>query len=101
MTLAGLGIREVLSKESHCWWRLLLARICHAVVPEHRILSILRIVRIHRVDDLCEIVFRLRLSGLVLNCFESGEEQADQNRDDRDDDEQLDESEGVCVMWSL
>ena len=45
-----------------------------------------------------EIVFRLRLSGLVLNCFESGEEQADQDRDDRDDDQQLDESEGAGVM---
>jgi hypothetical protein len=48
-----------------------------------------------------EIVFRLRLSGLVLNCFESGEEQTHQNRDDADYDEQLDESECVCVMWSL
>jgi hypothetical protein len=33
-----------------------------------------------------EIILRLRLPGLVLNCFESGEEQADQDRDDRDDD---------------
>ena len=51
-----------------------------------RILSIFRIERVHRVHDLGEIVFRLRLSGLVLNCFESGEEQTDQDRDDRDDD---------------
>jgi hypothetical protein len=42
-----------------------------------------------------EIVFRLYLSGLVLNCFESGEEQANQNCDDCDNDQQLDESEGA------
>ena len=63
------------------------------VVGRHRILSIIRIERVHRVDDLGEIVFRLRLSGLVLNCFESGKEQADQNRNDSDDNEQLDQSE--------
>ena len=60
---------------------------------ENRILSVIRIKRIHRVDDLGEIVFCLRLSGLVLNCFESGEEQANQNRNDRDHDQQLDERE--------
>jgi hypothetical protein len=40
-----------------------------------------------------EIVFCLRLSGLVLNSLESGKEQANQNPNDRDDDQQLDESE--------
>jgi hypothetical protein len=34
-----------------------------------------------------KIVFRLRLSGLVLDCFERGKKQADQNRNDRDDDQ--------------
>ena len=63
------------------------ARTCDdRVRGDARVLSVLRIKRIHRVDDLGEIVFRLRLSGLVLNCFESGEEQTDQDRDDRDDD---------------
>jgi hypothetical protein len=38
---------------------------------------------------------------LVLHCAESGEEQADQNRDDCDNDEQLNEGEGVGVMRSL
>jgi len=42
-----------------------------------------------------EIVFRLCLSGLVLNCFESRKEQADQNRYDCDHDQQLDESEAA------
>ena len=51
-----------------------------------RILSVFRVERVHGVHDLGEIVFRLRFSGLVLNCFESGEEQTDQDRDDRDDD---------------
>ena len=60
-----------------------------------RILSVIRIERVHCVDDLGEIVFCLCLSGLVLDGFESGEEQADQNRDDRDDNQQLDESEGA------
>ena len=64
-------------------------------VSLNRILAVFRIERVHRVDDLGEIVFRLRLSGLVLNCFESGEEQTDQDRDDRDDDQQLNESEGA------
>ena len=64
-----------------------------------RILSVIRIKRVHRVDDLGEIIFRLCLSGLVLNCFESGEEQADQNRNDRDDDQQLDESKRAGGIW--
>jgi hypothetical protein len=38
-----------------------------------------------------DIVFRLCLSGLVLNCFESRKEPADQNRYDCDHDQQLDE----------
>jgi hypothetical protein len=33
-----------------------------------------------------EIVFCLRLSGLVLNGFERGEEEANQDRNDGDDD---------------
>jgi hypothetical protein len=34
---------------------------------------------------------------LVLNCFEGGEEQTDQNRNDRDDDQQFNEGKGaVC-----
>ena len=45
-----------------------------------------------------EIIFGLRLSGLVLNCFESGKEEADQDRNDRDDDQQLDESEGTLGL---
>ena len=50
------------------------------------------IVRVYRIHDLSEVVFCLRLSGLVLNCFESGKEQADQNRHDTDDNKQFDES---------
>ena len=64
-----------------------------SLAPEIGLLSIIRIERVHRVYDLREIVFCLRLSGLVLNCSESGKQQADQNRNDRDDDQQLDESE--------
>jgi hypothetical protein len=48
-----------------------------------------------------EIVFCLRLSGLVLNGFESREEQANQNSDDCDNDQQLDESEAGRVKRSL
>jgi len=62
------------------------------------VLSVFRVKRVHGVDDLGEIVFCLRLPGLVLNCAESGEEQTDQNRNDRDDDQQLDESKGVGVF---
>jgi hypothetical protein len=49
-----------------------------------------------------EIVFRLRPFRLILHGFESGKEQTDQDRDDRDYDQQLDESEGVFVFlgWS-
>ena len=64
-----------------------------------RILSIIRIERVHRIHDLGEIVFGLRLSGLVLNCLESGKEQADQNRNDCDNDQQLDESEGAMIVF--
>jgi hypothetical protein len=42
-----------------------------------------------------EIIFRLCFSGLPLNCFECGEKQADQDRNDCDNDQQLNESEGV------
>jgi len=38
------------------------------------------------------------LSGLVLNCFESREEQTDQNRNDCDNNQQLDESERVLIF---
>ena len=62
-----------------------------------RILSVFGVERVHGVHDLSEIVFRLRLSGLVLNCFESGKEQTDQNRNDCDNNQQLDESEGTFV----
>src|SRR5262249_45263390 len=64
-----------------------------SISSDERILSVIRIKRVHRVDDLGEVVFCLRLSGLILDGFESGKEQADQNRNDRDDGEQLDESE--------
>jgi hypothetical protein len=40
-----------------------------------------------------EIIFRLCFSRLSLNCFERGEEEADQNRDDRDDNQELNERE--------
>ena len=61
------------------------------------ILSVICIKRVHRVHDLGEIVFCLCVPGLVLDCFEGGEEQADQDRNDCDDDEQLDESERAGV----
>jgi hypothetical protein len=48
-----------------------------------------------------EIIFRLRLFGLVLNCLESGEEQTDQDRNDRNDNQQLDESEGFVALLSV
>ena len=89
-------IREV-RKKRYCVGFLLVRKSCRRSAK--RILSVIRIERVHRVDDLGEIVFCLCLSGLVLNCFESGEEQADQNRDDRDDDQQLDESERAGVFW--
>jgi len=37
-----------------------------------------------RVNDLGKVVFRVCLSRLVLDGFESGKKQADQNRNDRD-----------------
>ena len=63
-----------------------------------RILAVLSVERVHSGDDLGEIVFCLRLSGLVLNSFESGKEKTDQNDNDCDDDEQLDESERAFVF---
>ena|SRR6266496_4256261 len=63
----------------------------------YRILTVFGVVRVHRGDDLGEIVFRLGSSRLVLDGLKRGEKKADQNRDDRDDDEQLDQSEGVSV----
>jgi hypothetical protein len=42
-----------------------------------------------------EIVFGLRPFRLILHGFESGKEQTDQNRNDCDNDQQLDESEGA------
>src|SRR4029453_8669677 len=57
------------------------------------ILSVVCIKRVHRVYDLGEIVFCLCFSGLPLNCFESGEKQADQDRNDCDDNEEFNERE--------
>ena len=51
------------------------------------ILSVIRIKRVHCVYDLGEIVFCLCAPGLVLDCFERREKQADQNRNDCDDDQ--------------
>jgi hypothetical protein len=48
---------------------------------------------------LSEIVLCLSAPGLVLNCFESGEKQANQNRDDRDDNQKLNERESL--PWRL
>src|SRR5207249_3046326 len=79
------------------WPVRIVIRRCSTRKPREWILSILRVKRIHCVDDLGEIVFGLRLSGLVLNCFESGKEKTDQNDNDCDDDEQLDEGESACV----
>ena len=53
---------------------------------------------VHRIHNLGQIVLRLRLSGLSLNCLERREEQADQDRDNGDDDEQLDEREGAACV---
>ena len=61
----------------------------------NRILSVIRVVRVHRVDDLSEIIFGLRSLGLILHGAKSGEEQTDQDRNDRNDDEQLDERKGA------
>ena len=63
------------------------------VRSDERVLPILRVKRVHRVYDLGEIVLCLRALGLILNGFESGKQQANQNRNDRDDHQQLDESE--------
>ena len=64
-----------------------------SVVPA-RIFSIIGVIRVHRVDDLGEIVFRLGSVCLVLHGTKSGEEQTDQDRNDCNDDQQLDECEG-------
>ena len=60
-----------------------------------RILSVIRIKRVHSVHDLGEIIFCLCAPGLILDGFERWEKQADQDHDDPDDEEQLDESKGV------
>jgi hypothetical protein len=44
-----------------------------------------------------EIVFCLCAPGLVLDCFERGEEQANQNRNDCDDNEEFNEGEGAWM----
>ena len=74
--------------------------ICRYTASQ-RILPVIRVKRVHGIYDLGEIVFCLRLSRLVLDCFESRKEQANQNRNDRDDDEQLDESERATSFGEL
>src|SRR5262249_21518982 len=75
-----------------------------SIAPSQRngIHSIVGIKRVHRVDDLGEIVLCLRAPGLVLDCFERGKEQANQNRDDSDDDQELNESksERLPLGWT-
>jgi hypothetical protein len=69
-----------------------------SLVPEIGYLPYSVLVRVHRVHDLGEIVFRLRLFGLVLNRFERGKERTDQDRNDCDNNQQLDKSECVLVF---
>src|SRR5262249_10403641 len=64
----------------------------------NRILTIISVVRVNRIDDLGEIVLRLRLSCLILNRAKSGEEQTDQDRNDRNHNEQFDEGKGGGVF---
>jgi len=45
-----------------------------------------------------EIIFRLGLPGLVLHRTESGKQQTDQDRNDRNHNKQLDECEGSRVF---
>src|SRR5581483_4304485 len=59
-----------------------------------RILAVLGVVRVHRIHDLRQIVFCLRLFGLILDGLKSREEQANQNRDNRDNDKQFNKREG-------
>ena len=59
-----------------------------------RIPSVLGIVRVHRGNDLHQIVPGLRFPGLVLDALKGGKRQAHEDGDDHDDDEELDQGEG-------
>ena len=88
--------RSSLNKVVICWSPP--ARRCQYRQSRSGILSVIGIKRVHCVHDLGEIVFCLGAPGLVLDCFERGEKQANQNRDDCDDDQQLNEGEGAG-LW--
>jgi len=63
-----------------------------------RVPSVIRIESIHRINDLGEIVFRLSAPGLVLDCLERGEEQANKDRNDPNNDEELNEGERAVAL---
>ena len=51
------------------------------------------VVVVQRQAELLEVVLALGPVGRLADLLDGGQEQADQDRDDRDDDEQLDERE--------
>ena len=64
-----------------------------------RILAVIGIERVHRGEDLGEIVFRLRFSCPFIDGIRRRKEKASQNPDDTHDDEQLDERPAAKAAW--
>ncbi len=86
------------SKKSFiCSWRSARSEGGSLLSPRDRILAVIRVKRIYRVNDLGEIVFCLRAFRLVLHSAEGGKEQTDQNGNDRNHYEQFDKSEGILL----
>jgi hypothetical protein len=54
---------------------------------------------VQRHCHLLEIVGRLRSRGRLAHLLHGGKQESDQDRDDRDDDEKLDERKSAAVAW--
>src|SRR5262245_8320613 len=63
-----------------------------------RQLTVRGLVVVHREADLLEVVLALYPVGRLANLLDGREQQADQDRDDRYDDEQLNEGEGAALQ---
>ena len=95
MLVASLAFAQRSLNQTHC---LRLSRELSGKSGRHwslGILSIVRVKRVHRVDDLGKIIFCLCALGLILHSAKSGKEQTDQDRNDCDNDQQFDESKAI------
>ena len=61
-------------------------------------LPVVAVIVVRGQDNLLEVVLALEAVGGLAHLLDGGQEQADEHRDDRDDDQQLDQREGRAAL---